>query len=58
MKIIVNKKTSETEIRKAIEEMQKQGKKAKAMDTKLFFGKMTWNEDPLVFQNKLRDEWN
>jgi hypothetical protein len=58
MKIIVDQKSSEAEVKIAIEAMIKQNRKSKALDTKQFFGKLNWGEDAMVFQKRIRNEWD
>jgi hypothetical protein len=58
MKIVVKSTTTEVEIRSAIEAMLMQDKKKKRFNTKLFSGKLNWDEDALVFQHRLRNEWD
>ena len=33
-------------------------KPVKRFDAKKYLGKVKWNEDPLEFQKRMRDEWN
>ena len=58
MRIIVDRKTPESEVKNAIKAMLKQGMKKKKLDTSLFSGKLNWGEDALTYQQRLRDEWN
>lgn len=37
--------------------LQKRSKKAKKMKWDQFFGKVKFDEDPIKYQRKMRDEW-
>jgi len=44
--------------KKQINDELKKIEKSKRFISKRHLGKVKWNEDPLIFQKKLRDEWN
>jgi len=52
--IVDKKKYNKSKIDKQIKEL----KPAKVFDAKKFAGKILWEEDPLVYQKRLRNEWN
>ena len=53
MVIIINKNTSKEEL---IEKL-KQFKSTKIFDAAKFAGKISWGEDDLKFQKRLRNDW-
>ncbi|HEY0261733.1 MAG TPA: hypothetical protein VGB95_01815 [Chitinophagales bacterium] len=54
MVLIVKKKYN----RKKVNELIKEFKPTKVFDPKKFAGKIMWNEEPLAFQKRLRNEWD
>jgi len=54
MVLIVEKKYNKNKIDKMIKEL----KPAKVFDPKKFAGKLLWEEDPLTYQKRIRNEWN
>lgn len=52
MIIIINKSTSEKEIKEKL----KQLRSTKLFDAKKFAGKINWEEDAMNFQKRLRNE--
>lgn len=53
MIIVINKNTSKKEIKEKLKKL----KSTKVFDAKKFAGKIKWGEDALVFQKRLRNEW-
>jgi len=43
---------------KKVDEKIKRLKSSKTFDAKKFIGKVSWQEDPLAWQKRKRDEWN
>jgi hypothetical protein len=44
--------------KKKINELMKQFKPSKVFDAKKFAGKIKWDEDPLAYQKRIRNEWS
>lgn len=53
MIIIINKNTTKKELKEKIRQL----KSTKLFDAKRFAGKISWGEDALKFQKRLRNEW-
>ena len=56
MTIIIKQGSGKKEIEKALSQLKP--KRKKGFDAKKYAGKVQWNEDPLEFQKKLRNEWD
>ncbi len=54
MIIVIDHKSKKAEIDKLL---KKATDKKRIGDKKRFFGKIKWDEDPLAYQKRLRDEW-
>jgi hypothetical protein len=54
MVVVVEKKYSRKKINQLISDL----KPAKIFDPKKFAGKINWEEDPLEYQKRIRNEWN
>ena len=54
MVLIIEKKHNNQEINELLSEI----KPVKIFDAKKFAGKIQWNEDPLTYQKRIRNEWN
>ena len=54
MLAVIEKKTG----KKKINELIKQFKPVKIFDAKKFAGKINWNEDPVKYQKRIRNEWD
>lgn len=54
MQITIRKDTAKQDIEKIFLNQ----KPRKAFRSKLFLGKLKWGEDALLYQKRLRDEWN
>lgn len=54
MVLIIKKKFNKKKVDKQIQDL----KPLKTFNPKKFAGKIKWDEDPLIFQKRLRDEWN
>ncbi|MDR3251243.1 MAG: hypothetical protein LBT42_06230 [Tannerella sp.] len=54
MVVVIEKKYDRRKINRQIRDM----KPAKVFDPTRFAGKIQWDEEPLVFQKRIRDEWN
>ncbi|MFZ4463869.1 MAG: hypothetical protein ACOYN5_08470 [Bacteroidales bacterium] len=53
MVVIINKSAGKKKLNEALRKM-KQSKVLKSAD---YSGKVQWNEDPVEYQKKLRNEW-
>ena len=54
MVVVIEKKYTKQKINKILSEI----KPVKIFDAKKFAGKIQWEEDPLTYQKRIRDEWN
>jgi hypothetical protein len=54
MVVVIEKKYSKAKINKLIEEF----KPVKLFEAKKFAGKINWNEDPVEYQKRIRNEWD
>ena len=54
MVVVIEKKYDKQKIDKLLNEI----KPVKIFDAKKFAGKIQWNEDPVTYQKRLRNEWN
>ena len=54
MLLVVEKKFDKIKINKQIQNI----KPSKIFASKNFAGKIKWNEEPLEYQKRLRNEWN
>jgi hypothetical protein len=54
MVVVVEKKYS----RKKVDQLINDLKPVKLFDPKKFAGKINWEEDPLVYQKRIRNEWD
>ncbi|GHU62002.1 hypothetical protein FACS1894123_02230 [Bacteroidia bacterium] len=54
MVVVIEKKYDRKKINKLIEAL----KPVKVFDASKFAGKINWNEDPLAYQKRIRNEWN
>jgi hypothetical protein len=54
MIVVIEKKCSKAKINKLIEEF----KPVKLFKATKFAGKINWNEDPVEYQKRIRNEWD
>jgi hypothetical protein len=54
MLVVVEKKFDKVKINKLISEL----KPSKVFESAKFAGKIKWNEEPLEYQKRVRNEWN
>ena len=54
MVVVIEKKYNKQRIDKLLSEI----KPTKIFDAKRFAGKIQWNEDPVAYQKRMRNEWN
>jgi len=54
MVVVIEKKYDKQKIDKLLGEI----KTTKIFDAKKFAGKIQWNEDPVAYQKRIRNEWN
>jgi hypothetical protein len=54
MVVVIERKYDKKKINKLIEEL----KPVKVFDASKFAGKIKWDEDPLEYQKRIRNEWN
>jgi len=54
MVVVIEKKYSKQKVDGLLNEI----KPIKIFDAKKFAGKIQWNEDPVAYQKRVRDEWN
>lgn len=53
MTVFINSQTSKEELNEALAKLRP----IKRFDAKKYAGKIKWDEDPLEFQRRLRNEW-
>ena len=54
MVVVIEKKHDKRKINRLLNEI----KPTKIFDAKKFAGKIQWNEDPVAYQKRLRNEWD
>ena len=54
MVVVIEKRYDKRKINRLLNEI----KPVKTFDAKKFAGKIQWNEDPVAYQKRVRDEWN
>ncbi|MEN9447773.1 MAG: hypothetical protein RJA25_1063 [Bacteroidota bacterium] len=54
MVLIIKKKYNAKKVNQQLKEL----KPVKVFDASKFAGKIKWNEDPLTYQKRIRNEWN
>jgi len=55
---IMNTKIEKIRTVKTLTDALKKVKPGKRFNAEKHLGKVKWNEDPLEFQKRIRDEWN
>ena len=54
MVVVIEKKYGRKEIDRLLNEI----KPVKIFDARKFAGKIQWDEDPVAYQKRMRNEWN